>query len=428
LSSNIFRNLDGDEVATTTMSDPVNRLNFTKANIENLPLPSVGWKYYYDTKVAGLAVGVGASGLKTFVLYKKINRRPERLKIGRVADLTVDEARKQAEKLNGEVAVGSNPADAKRKLRDEITFGDMFDRYYKEHSVPFKKTAVEDQAKFEKYLSDRKYSINLAKRRLSEISIGDLKMLFASISAEHPITANRVLALVSSVFTTAIQDELYGGSNPCRGLKRNQENKRKRFLMPDELPAFFQALSECPSPTTRDYIMMSLLTGARRSNVLEMRWSEIFLNRGEWEIPMTKNGTSQRIPLVKDALVILAERRANPTYSGSQFVFPGTGASGHLTEPKKAWKTILKKADLTDLRLHDLRRTFGSWQAGTGSNLSIIGRSLNHKSLATTKVYDQLWLDPVRDSMETAVSAMFKAGGRSVEESLVVESKSNQHK
>ncbi|MBS0508989.1 MAG: DUF4102 domain-containing protein [Proteobacteria bacterium] len=96
------------------MTSSTNRINFTKASIENLPIPESGWKYYYDTKVPGLAVGVGASGVKTYVLYKKINRRPERIKIGRTTDLTVDEARTKAIEHNGKVALGSNPADKKR--------------------------------------------------------------------------------------------------------------------------------------------------------------------------------------------------------------------------------------------------------------------------------------------------------------------------
>ena len=79
--------------------------------------------------------------------------------------------------------------------------------------------------------------------------------------------------------------------------------------------------------------------------------------------------------------------------------------------PKKTWKIILDKAGIADLRLHDLRRTMGSWQAGTGANLSVIGRSLNHKSTQTTAIYARLWMTPVRDSMETAATAMRVAAG-----------------
>ena len=399
------------EAANPMMVKPSNKLNFTKTAIAELPLPASGWKYYYDTKVAGLAVGVGASGVKTYLLYKKINRKPERIKIGRTSDLTVDEARKQAEKLNGEVAIGANPADALRARRAEITFGQMFDIFYREHSVPFKKTASEDKAKFDKYLSSPTYGINLGSRRLSEISIADIKIVFRKISEKHPVTGNRVLALVSSVFTKAIQDELYVGINPCRAVKRHSEKKRERFLMPDELPEFFKAVAASTSPVTRDYIMISLLTGARRTNVLEMKWSEIYLQRGEWVIPETKNGTSQRVPLLPEAVAILEQRRNDPSSNASEFVFPGTGKTGHLVEPKRAWKTALKRANVGGMWLHDLRRTFGSWQAGTGANLSTIGRSLNHKSLDTTRTYARLWLDPVRESMQTAVDAMYKAGG-----------------
>ncbi|MDH0373508.1 site-specific integrase [Comamonas aquatica] len=393
------------------MTNSINRINFTKASIENLPIPESGWKYYYDTKVPGLAVGVGASGVKTFVLYKKINRRPERIKIGRVTDLTVDEARTKAIEHNGKVALGSNPADKKRQQRAEITFGEMFQLYYEQHSKPHKKTHKEDLAKFHRYLSDRKYGINLAKRRLSEISLGEIKVVFNKISEEHPITANRVLALISSVFSEAVRAELFVGLNPCRGVRRNKENKRSRFLTREELPNLFSALEECKNPVARDYIKMSLITGARRSNVLAMRWDQINFVRNEWLIPDTKNGEPQTIPLLPQALEVLKTRRSDPTAISSEFVFPGTGAKGHLVEPKRAWSTIRKRAGIEDVRLHDLRRTFGAWMAGSGANLSVIGKSLNHKSLDTTKTYDRLWIDPVREAMEKAVGSIFTAAG-----------------
>ncbi len=153
---------------------------------------------------------------------------------------------------------------------------------------------------------------------------------------------------------------------------------------------------------------MSLLTGARRSNVLAMNWNDVNLERGEWRIRETKNGTPQSVPLVPDAIAILEARKNSAVCADSDFVFPGTGESGHLVEPKKAWKIVLDKAGIADLRLHDLRRTMGSWQAGTGANLSVI---VNHKSTQTTAIYARLWMEPVRNSMETAASAMLQAAG-----------------
>lgn len=389
-----------------------NRINFTKSAIENLVLPKSNWKYYYDTKVAGLAIGVGATGIKTFVLYRKVGRRPERIKIGRYPDLTVDEARNQATRLNADIAVGTNPAELKRKQRNELTFGALFDQYYKNHSVPHKKTADEDQAKFDKYLANNKTGLNLASRQLSTIERADIVQLFTKISQEHKITANRVLALVSSIFGKAIEWGIWDRMNPCQGIKRHREHSRDRFLQSDELPRFFDAVLNYPNAIVRDYILISLLTGARRGNVLAMRWDQLHLERGEWRIPETKNGTPQSVPLVPDAVHILELRKAQRGDAPSDFVFPGTGESGHLVEPKKAWASILKRADIQNLRLHDLRRTLGSWQAGTGANLSIIGRSLNHKSTVTTSIYARLWMAPVRAAMETATNAMLEAAGR----------------
>ncbi|MGU7772317.1 tyrosine-type recombinase/integrase [Burkholderia sp. MR1-5-21] len=395
-------------------------LNFTKAAIEALPVPAKGapWKYYYDTKVSGLAIGVGPSGIKTFILYRKVNRKPERIKIGRYPDLTVDKARAMAVTLISDIAGGANPAELKRARRAEMTFGDLFDQYHKNHSVPHKKTADEDKQKFDKYLSNNKDGINLASRRLSEITKAEVAQLFAKISKSHRVTANRVLALVSSIFGKAIEWGIWNQINPCQGIRKHSEVSRDRFLQPDELPKFFEQVLAYPNTTVRDYILISLLTAARRSNVLAMNWNDVNLERGEWRIRETKNGTPQSVPLVPDAIVILEARKNSTACSDSEFVFPGAGESGHLVEPKKAWKIILDKAGIADLRLHDLRRTMGSWQAGTGANLSVIGRSLNHKSTQTTAIYARLWLEPVRNSMETAASAMFAAAGLNSEKRI----------
>jgi len=193
-------------------------------------------------------------------------------------------------------------------------------------------------------------------------------------------------------------------------IRRNKEISRDRFIQGDELNAFFTALNNEPNPTIRDYIYLSLFTGARRDNVLSMKWSEISLSEGTWRIPMTKNGTPQNIPLPKPIIELLKERR-NMIDKSEVFVFPGSGKTGHLVEPRKGWERLLAQAKIADLRLHDLRRTMGSWQAKTGASLVVIGKSLNHKSTQTTAIYARLDMDPVRASMNSAADAMLKAGG-----------------
>jgi integrase len=199
----------------------------------------------------------------------------------------------------------------------------------------------------------------------------------------------------------------------------------------------------------RDFVLLSLLTGARRQNVLTMRWDQISFERAEWRIPETKNGSPQTVALTGEAIAILQSRHIN-----GEWVFPGSGRTGHLVSPKKGWKSLfdhdelnqlvamitatggavqfnategvearlekaraaarelkldLSRARIRDLRIHDLRRTMGSWQAKTGASLAIIGKTLHHKSIAATQVYARLDLDPVRDAIEGATEAMLTA-------------------
>jgi integrase len=138
-----------------------------------------------------------------------------------------------------------------------------------------------------------------------------------------------------------------------------------------------------------------------------MQWADINLERAEWRIKETKNGTPQTVTLSPEAVEVLRGRKVE----GDKFVFPGTGKTGHLAEPKKGWQRILERAGIADLRIHDLRRTLGSWQAKTGASMAIIGKSLNHKNQNTTAIYARLDLDPVRDSVNTATNAMMTAAG-----------------
>ena len=223
------------------------------------------------------------------------------------------------------------------------------------------------------------------------------------------VTANIALKLLHVMFNKAINEwRIWSGENPAHGIKKFPEQSRDRFLQSDELPRFFQAVAEEPNETIRDYVLISLLTGARRTNVLEMRWQDVNFERAEWRIGMTKNGTPQTVTLSPEALDVLRNRKPQEE---AVFVFPGIGKQGHLAEPKKGWTRILERAGIADLRIHDLRRTLGSWQAKTGASMVIIGKSLNHKSQSTTAIYARLDLDPVRQSVNTATSAMMAAAG-----------------
>lgn len=377
-------------------------INFTKAAIEQLVAPEgAGRRYVHDTRESGLLLQITGAGRKSFQLYKKHQGRPIRVTIGTYPEFAVEQARKRAREIKAELDQGGNPNDAARAQRQEMTFADLFAVYLERHAKVKKRTWQEDQRQFEQYLG------TLAQKRLSTIAKRDIAAIHSRIGKDHPTAANRTLALVSSVFGRAVEFGLWESMNPCLGIKKFPEQSRDRFLSGDELGRFFQSLEQEPNATLRDFFLVALLTGARRANVMAMRWSEIDFKENVWKIPLTKNGTSQNVPLTGAVLEILQERRRN---TSSFFVFPGKGVTGHLVEPKSAWRRICKAAGIDGVRIHDLRRTMGSWQAKTGASLPIIGKSLNHKNASTTSVYARLDLDPVRSAMETATAAMLRAG------------------
>lgn len=380
-----------------------NKIKFTKENIDALPSPEPGKRdIYHDTKSSGLQLRV--TGVKTFFVNRRIKGGdPERITLGRYPDMTIEQARRKTMEILHDIAEGKNPAEVKRGKKAELTFADLFTEYLERHSKPNKRTWREDESKYKTYLER-----SLGKKKLSAIDRRDIALIHSNITkAGHDITANRVLALLSSAFSWAISAGLWE-LNPAIGIKRNKEKSRDRFIQGDELPRFFQAVAEEENETIRDYVLMSLLTGARRSNVLAMRWQDISFNRHEWRIEETKNGTPQTVALSPEAVEILQNRKP---LNDAVFVFPGSGKAGHLMEPKKGWKRILERAGIDNLRIHDLRRTLGSWQAKTGASLAIIGKSLNHKNQNTTAIYARLDLDPVRDSVNKATSAMMQAAG-----------------
>lgn len=373
--------------------------NFTKTSISKLSIPNKKMVYYKDEKEKGLSLYITNKGTVTFYIRKRINEKDERIIIGNYPDLSVENARKKALEIKAQVASGNNPNQTKRNIKKEITFGEMFINFMERYSKKEKKSWQYDEREV------NKFTHHWFKRKASALTKNDIQVLHEKIGAENGrYQANRLLERIRAIYNKNIEWG-WSGNNPTIGVKKFKEKSRDRFLQPDELPRFFEALNSELNTTIRDYIWISLLTGARKSNVLSMQWEEINFTRKEWRIPETKNGEPLTIPLSSKAIEILNSRNKI-----SEYVFPSSKSSkGYLQEPKKAWNRILKTAKIQDLRIHDLRRTLGSWQIATGSNLTIIGKSLGHKTQAATAIYARLNLDPVRESVNKATEAMFSA-------------------
>lgn len=389
-----------------------NSVKFTKTTLQNLPLPEAGKRAtYYDTETPKLALRVTAAGAKTFYVVKRAGREIVWLKLGAFPDMTVEQAQKAALSALAAFANNENPAEVKRARKQEPTFAELFKEYGERHGIN-KRSWATDQSLYKNHLQSlAPLKITTIKREAISRILSDMEKAGLAGSS-----INGVRALISSIYSRAIEWG-YATANPVIGIKTRAKVKRDRFLQSDELPRFFQSLAVEGNQTLRDYILLALLTGARRSNLLAMQWNEINLAESVWRIPMTKNGTPQNVTLSPEAVTILEARKETADKS-TIFVFPGNSKSGHIEEPKKAVIRVMERAGIpygrdkvNGVTLHDLRRTLGSWQAKTGASLAIIGKSLNHKSPQATAIYARLDLDPVRASVNTATSAMMEAAG-----------------
>lgn len=391
-------------IASKTKRPSSTRFNFTKSALLAIEPPDQGKYDVRDTRIPGLILTVTSTGNRTFYLYKRIGGRPQRIRIASFDECSLEQARRQAESLNGEIARGGNPAESRRAVRGEALFSHLFERYMELHAKAHKRSWAEDQRQYDKYLT------LLHSKRLSEIKQTDIAALHSRVGKKNgKYQANRVLAVLSSVFAFAERSG-WQGMNPCKGITRFREQSRNRFLSRDELERFFRSLADEPNRDLKDFFLIALLSGARRANLQSMRWGDVNLDRGLWQIEAaeSKNAEPMVIVLPTPAVTLLRGRRV---LVDGEFVFPSRGRSGHLSEPKKAWARILERAGIENLRFHDLRRTFGSWQAHGGASLPIIGKSLGHRSVAATRVYARMDLEPVIASVNSTALAMLEAGG-----------------
>jgi integrase len=387
------------------MADSPTEFPFTEARIRDIPAAEGNKTFYADTKARSLKLCVYPSGAKSFLLYRRVQGRPERVFIGQWPGVTVEQARKIADRMNGQIADGKNPAEERRQHRLEGSFGNLFERYVELHAKPHKgpRSVREDEGNYRRYLSV------WATRRLSSITRHDVAKLHAGIAEKHGIyAANRALALLSTMFNKAAEWG-WRGLNPCEGVRRFDEESRERFLTEGEMPRFLNALAEEPSRDFRDFILLDLLTGGRRSNILAMRWEEIDFPEAVWRIPgkKAKGKKTMLVPLVRPAIRILQSKHET---AASEWVFPSPEIPGaHVYEFRKPWYRLLERAEIRGLRLHDVRRSLGSWMTKAGIALPIVKVALGHADIQTTAIYTRGEDSTVRKAMELTAERMLKA-------------------
>ncbi len=375
-----------------------NQLNFTKKELDKIYCPPEGYVVYHDTVVKGLILIV-YSRSKTFHIYKLVNGKPMKPKLGNFPDMTVEQARTEAIRMLSAISKGEPVHSRALSKPSSLSLGEIFDHYIDEYAQYHCTTWQETRKSFRRYFGV------WWSRSADTITRADVQQHMNTLGKERGHhTANRAFDDLRAVYSWGTKYGYYTGTNPCTAITKFKTRSRERFIRPDEFEIFLETLKTETNISLRDYVYLSLLTGARQANILGMRWDQIDFDLHLWYIPITKNKESQTLPLTELAMRLLEDRHQRR--ESDEWVFPSHSVTGHIVEPKAGWRKFLDRTGLQDLRMHDLRRTLGSYMAMNNQSLQIIGKVLGHKSTTATQIYSRLASDPIKQAMEAAQASM----------------------
>ena len=366
--------------------------------VKGLVAPETGNRITYDSEITGLGIRITAAGVRSWVLNYRINGRERRYTIGTYGsdEWTVAAARKRAGDLRRMIARGDDPMAERVEARTAPTVADLCERFKEEH-LP--KTRPATKREYE-LIIDKRILPALRHEKVASVTFSDIDGLHRRLSKDAPYRANRTVAVLSKMFSLAIKWG-WRTDNPAKGIERNQETKRTRYLSGEELGRLTEALAKHEDQQGANVIRLLMLTGARKGEVLAARWDQLDLAAGVWTKPgaTTKQKTEHRVPLSAPARQLLADLAASNKRK-SEYVFPGRGGRGHRDDVKDDWADLCGAAKIIGARIHDLRHTYASVLASAGLSLPVIGALLGHSQPATTARYSHLFDDPLREATE----------------------------
>jgi len=375
----------------------------------------------FDSDVTGFGLRVTRGGSRSFIIqFRTRTGRQRKLTLGHFPDLTVDQARDQARIELGRVAQGMDPSAERAELRQSWSVRDLADHYCNEYATSrnLKPRTVKDA----RHLLDRFAIPRIGSRKVSEVEPSSIRRLHGEAQrAAGPYQANRLLATLRRMFALAVE----GGqraTNPSKGITKFPEEERWRDLSEDEVGRLLRACDSYHNQNAANAVRMLLFTGARLNEVLKADWQQFDLDREVWLKPSahTKTKRQHRIELSGPLLDMLREmRRDDPD---GHYLFPGKDRTPDPKRPgedarrprsdlQKPWDWLTRRASLSDVRIHDLRRTAAGFMLDDGESLSVIGSALGHTQLSTTTRYARLRNDAQRRGLESAARRMVRAKG-----------------
>ena len=371
----------------------------TKKKIDNLEYDPdrSATQIIWDTRLPNFGIRIYESGRKSFVIrYRNEHGRKQYMTLGKYGIYTLNEARSEAMEKLVEADKGKDPANERRQKLNAATMDELAKAYIEKHAKPRKKTWKKDKLRLERHILPR-----WGNRAPAKIKHPDVDKLHRIIGKKEGkvYEANRLLEIISKMFNFAANHGYISRDkeNPAKHVQRWPEERRKRRLARNEAPALADAVDSEPQLKKRNLFWMYLYTAARRSEMLGVKADDVDLEKQEITFRDTKNGSDHTLPLSDQALKRAEELKEN---TNGPYLFPGSSEGDHYKYPDRPWNRIRDRAGLEDLRIHDLRRTVGSWLTDLGYSEYIIKNILNHSVPDVTGVYARPSLNSIRQALQ----------------------------
>jgi integrase len=414
-------------------------MKLSKRTIDAIELPPSGFIRVWDTETKGFHLRVRANGRKTFELKYRVGKRQVTMTIGDFGAFTAETAREAANEAKRAARLGGDPLSERRAMRNAITVRELIDRYLKGGPTdkPNKRASSweTDRINLRRHVEPLLGSRPVRDLTSPELALWQRNVVAGKtamrgktakeiaadmappIDAETPklrgrtivrggrACAARAMTSLSAMLSWAARHGVIA-ENPTRHVEKLPTGKRERFLTEGEAKALWGKMAELEAakklrPDVADLFRLLALTGARRGEMLGLRWDEIKWERSSIVLPPDRHksgsaGKERVIHLDATAVAILRSRQRNVLATNNRlerivpWVFPKQDGKAPIEPPKRTWAALRAAAGLDGLRCHDLRHSYASFLLSEGTPLAIVGKALGHTRAVTTERYAHL--------------------------------------
>lgn len=343
----------------------------------------------WDSELKGFGVRRRA-GKITYVVKTRVHGRQRWFTIGEHGSpWTPDTARREVQDALYLARKGvAHDAEKVRLKQRAEHIAEVFDEFIAQHGRHLKPRTRDEYTRIgEQFIKPR-----FGRKLVEELSSADVIKAHEAWGDRPRAANNAIMVLSKFISWCETHDRRVGLANPCRKVKKYKENRRERFLKPEEVVRLGKVLDEAKRAGEFDIFILAaiellLLTGARLSEILTLKWSYVDRARSVAYLPDSKTG-GKTLVLNAPALAILD---ALPRFQSNPYVIAGKNLGSHLINLQKPWRCLRARAGLDDCRLHDLRHSHASFAADAGGSLELVGRLLGHTRPDTTAGYVHLF-------------------------------------